>query len=119
MFGKIGLINLNVKSQERSWDVKQIQKVLALKVAEWWAIFWSMITYTFTQKKYWNNKDWVTSVEKGLLELDINVTFENIQQMIKATRKSMVRTATQQKTFKKLENMKLTHSKVKILNTSG
>ena len=40
---------------------------------------------------------------------------ENIQQMRKETWKNMVRTAIQQKTFKKLENMKLTHSKVKNL----
>ena len=66
-----------------------------------------------TQNKYRNNKDWVTSVEKDLLELDMNVTFVNIQQMRNATWKNMVRTAIQQKTFKKLENKKQTHSKVK------
>ena len=52
-----------------------------------------------TQNKYRNNKDWVTSVEKDLLELDINVKFENIQQMRKSTWKNMVRTAIHQKTF--------------------
>ena len=65
--------------------------------------------------KYRNKKDWVTRVENDLLELDMNVTFANIQKMSKTTWKNMVRSTIQQKTFKKLENKKQTHSKVKNL----
>ena len=68
-----------------------------------------------TQNKYRNKKDWVTRVENDLLELDMNVTFANIQKMNKTTWKNMVRSTIQQKTFKKLENKKQTHSKVKNL----
>ena len=68
-----------------------------------------------TQNKYRNKKDWVTRVENDLLELDMNVTFANIQKMSKTTWKNMVRSTIQQKTFKKLENKKQTHSKVKNL----
>ena len=68
-----------------------------------------------TQQKYKTKKDWVTSIENDIKDLDINVTFENIKMMSKFTWKSLVKNSIHQKTFKILDNMKLTHSKVKDL----
>ena len=68
-----------------------------------------------TQQKYKTKKDWVTSIENDLKELDLNASFENIKEMSKAKWKSMVRNSIVQKTFKRLEEMKETHSKVKNL----
>ena len=68
-----------------------------------------------TQQKYKTKKDWVTSIENDIKDLDINVTFENIKMMSKFTWKSLVKNSIHQKTLKILENMKLTHSKVKDL----
>ena len=68
-----------------------------------------------TQMKYKTKRDWVTSIENDLKELDLHVSFANIQEMKKAAWKNIVRNSIRQKTFKSLETMKQSHSKVKQL----
>ena len=68
-----------------------------------------------TQNRNRNKKDWVTSVEKDIEELELNISFEEIKEMTKDRWKNIVKNTIQQKTFMKLEAKKQTHSKVKDL----
>ena len=68
-----------------------------------------------TQMKYKTKRDWVTSIENDLKELDLHVSFADIQKMKKDAWKNIVRNSIRQKTFKSLETMKQSHSKVKQL----
>ena len=67
------------------------------------------------QNRHINKRDWVTSVENDLNELEINVNFEDIRKMTKNTWKNIIKNTINQKTFLELESLKQTHSKVKVL----
>ena len=60
-----------------------------------------------------NKKDWVTTVTQDLKELKLDVTFATIQQIGKEKWRNMVRNTIHITTFRNLEAIKLTHSKVK------
>ena len=62
-----------------------------------------------------SKKDWVTSVIKNLEELDLNVNFETIQKIGKETWRNTVKNTINLKSFRKLEQIKETHSKVKSI----
>ena len=51
-----------------------------------------------TQMKYKTRRDWVTSIENDLKELDLHVSFANIHEMKKAAWKNIVRNSIRQKT---------------------
>ena len=70
------------------------------------------------QKNNRNRKDWVTSVTQDLEELELDVSFETIQEMGKEKWRNTVRNTIQLKSFRKLEKIKETHSKVKNIKHS-
>ena len=68
------------------------------------------------QNKNKNRKDWVTSVTQDLEELELDVTFETIQKMGKEKWRNTVKNIIKLKSFRKLEKIKETHSKVKNIS---
>ena len=68
-----------------------------------------------TQRRHQNKKDWVTSVEKDLEELELNISFEEIRKMTKYRWKNIVKNTVHKNAFFTLEAKKQTHSKVKDL----
>ena len=68
-----------------------------------------------SQRRHRNKKDWVTSVEKDLEELELNISFEEIRKMTKYRWKNIVKNTVHKNAFFKLEAKKQTHSKVKDL----
>ena len=68
------------------------------------------------QCKQKTKKDWVTMVENDLEYLELNhLCFETIRNMKKLTFRNLVKKKIEDKTLKKLENLKKNHSKVKHL----
>ena len=65
------------------------------------------------QNKNMNKKDWITSVKNDLAEIELNVTFENVQKMGKQQWRNMIKNRVELITFRKLEATKQTLSKVK------
>ena len=61
------------------------------------------------------SKDWVSTVVMDLEEIELNVTFVEIQKISKMKWRNMIRKYTEENTFRKLESMKNMHSKVKDL----
>ena len=67
-----------------------------------------------TQCKYKTRRDWVTTIEKDLEYLELNsLKFEGIRNMKKSQFRNLVKEKLEQKTFMKMENLKMNHSKVK------
>ena len=62
-----------------------------------------------------SSKDWITSVIKDLVFLELHVTFSDIQEMGKTKWKSIVKNVTKEITLKRLEIIKQRHSKVKLI----
>ena len=74
----------------------------------------SMIRNFFeTQRKNSTSKDWVTTVLSDIRELDLKLTFEDIEKMKKGEFLNEVKRKIECKTLKDLEQMKEKHSKVK------
>ena len=57
-------------------------------------------------------KDWITTVLKDMEELNLNVTFEDIQHMSKGRWKAMIKRNIREKAFNNLLEIKQKHSKV-------
>ena len=66
-----------------------------------------------TQRKNSTSKDWVTTVLSDIRELDLKLTFEDIEKMKKGEFLNEVKRKIECKTLKDLEQMKEKHSKVK------
>ena len=60
-------------------------------------------------------KDWVTTVLSDLEVLNLNVTFADVQEMNKNKWRSIVKQAIKENALKNLQELKTTHSKVKML----
>ena len=68
------------------------------------------------QWKYRTRRDWVTLVQKDLEYLELqDLSLETIKNMKKPQFRSLVKLKIEEKTLEKLEKIKQTHSKVKIL----
>ena len=67
------------------------------------------------QSKERHKNDWVSSVVRDLDEIKLNVTFVEIQKTSKMIWRNTVRKFIEENAFRKLENVKYTHSKVKDL----
>ena len=68
------------------------------------------------QWKYRTRRDWVTLVQKDLEYLELqDLSLETIKNMKKIQFRSLVKQKIEEKTLKKLEKIKQTHLKVKIL----
>ena len=68
------------------------------------------------QWKYRTRRDWVTLVQKDLEYLELqDLSLETIKNMKKIQFRSLVKQKIEEKTLEKLEKIKQTHSKVKIL----
>ena len=61
------------------------------------------------------SKDWVSTVVMDLEEIELNVTFVEIQKISRMKWRNMIRKYIEENAFKKLESMKNMHSKVKDL----
>ena len=72
------------------------------------------IIYRFfeSQRNHGTSKDWVTTIGKDLKELQINLTFDQIKSMEKHEFKRIVKQKIEKKAKMKLEEKKLSHSKV-------
>ena len=64
------------------------------------------------QQKFRNKKDWVSTVVDDLEELELGISFENIQVMKKSSFNHLVNKSIAENAFKRLEKLKLSHSKV-------
>ena len=75
------------------------------------------IMFKVFEKQYQerHKKDWVSSILMDLEELKLDVTFVQIQNTSKMRWRNMIRKSIEENTFRKLENMKNLHSKVKDL----
>ena len=60
--------------------------------------------------------DWVNTVKQGLIELDINMTFDDIKNLSKAKFNKVVKDKVQKKALEFLANLQKTHSKSKNLH---
>ena len=79
----------------------------------------SLIFKVFEKQNQENHKkDWVSRVVMDLEELQLNVTFVEIQQTSKIKWKNTVKTYIEEKTFKQMESLKSMHTKVKHLKHS-
>jgi hypothetical protein len=76
----------------------------------------SVINKVFeSQRKNKTSKDWVTTVLKDLKEIDLDLSFEQIEKMKKGLFMNTVKRKTNHKALLYLENLKEKHSKVRFL----
>lgn len=107
LFLELGVMPLREMIRERrlnflSYILKQGPETMIYRVFE-------------TQCKNKTSKDWISTVLSDLEYLELNVTFDDIQKMSKSKWKSEIKKAVRNKSFKILENIKQTHSKVNKL----
>jgi hypothetical protein len=76
----------------------------------------SMISRVFeSQRRNRTAKDWVTTVLLDIKEINLDIKFEDIRKMKKGPFVNVIKRKVEYKSFKYLENIKETHSKVKSL----
>ena len=69
--------------------------------------------FLMVQLKGRNKKDWVSTVLTDLEELDLNLNLDDIKAMKKSCFNNLLKQKTKNKALKELENLKISHSKVK------